>query len=413
MRVGETNVELRRILLTIQLADGSGLATSVDSGSPTILVSQNGAALTAATGALHHVSTETRQHYYEASASEALTPGFLLVVVVDASIQTAIGWAPVGQIFALGEANPALLRLPLTIYTDGEPPALATGATVTTASDLQSSINARAFANDPGSLVEIGDGAYYWQATATAAAEHGFVELKYESTGFGVCLSWVSVDDLSTSTTPVTPVGPDAISVITPQGAYPTIDYIERALSRLPHQYRGPDKAHETNTQKVIRVLLCPVPDLATAMIAVLTQRNVDNAVGAQLDAIGKRVGRLRQGVTDDDIYRRYIRAQITANRSDGIIKDILDVAGLVIDDDDATFTMHNYGTAAYLLIVGGIAVPLDIASVLVALVTKATSGGVRPLVEWSGYAPGDTFTCDTGPGEDVGHYASAVDGPF
>jgi hypothetical protein len=194
MKLNETDPEQRRILLTITTADGSGLAEDVDGLSPTLLVARNGTSLVAASGSLVHVGNEDRLHYYEASATEATTPGFLLVIVIQAGIQTAIGWAPVGQIFALGETNAAKLRLPLTIYNTNEPPELGTGATVTTAADLQSAKNARDFANDAGSLLEIGHGAYYWQATSSSASESGFVTVKYESAGFGVCLSWTSVD---------------------------------------------------------------------------------------------------------------------------------------------------------------------------------------------------------------------------
>lgn len=240
MKLGETNPELRRILLTIFTEDGSALATDVETLTPTILVAKNSATLVAATGALNHVGGEDRLHYYEASAAEALTPGFLLVVVMHANIQTAIGWAPVGQIFALGESDPGKLRLPLTIYDTTEPPALATGATVTAPSDLQSSINARTFADDAGSLVEIDHGAYYWQATAASAAEAGFATVRYESTGFGVCLDWVSVDAPADEAEVVTPIGPPAIPLVaTAVADFPTIDMVARALSRLPHQYRG------------------------------------------------------------------------------------------------------------------------------------------------------------------------------
>lgn len=247
MQLREANPELRRIQLTILVADGSGLASSVDALSPTVLVARNIAALVAAGGTLGHVSNEARLHYYEASAAEASTPGFLLVVVIAAGIQTAIGWASVGQIFALGETDSAKLRLPLTIYDDASPPALATGATVTTPSDLRSSVNAQAFADDAGSLVEItqsgtGYGAYYWQATAAAAAGLGTAAVKYESTGFALCLSTIDVETPGSgdAVEPTSPTGPAAILLFDASATdIAPIDLLALALSRLPHQYRG------------------------------------------------------------------------------------------------------------------------------------------------------------------------------
>lgn len=140
----------------------------------------------------------------------------------------------------------------------------------------------------------------------------------------------------------------------------------------------------ESNTQTVIRILLGPAQELEATMMAVLTQRTVDNAVGAQLDVIGRRVGRARQGVTDDEIYRRYVRAQITANKSDGLIDDILTVVDLVVHDDAAVLVLKNQGAAAYAVEIGGVAITDAIAQVVIALVRKATSAGVRSLVEYT-----------------------------
>lgn len=418
MKLGETTAALRRILLTIQLADGSDLAMAVEALTPTIQVAQNDTTLIAATGSLHSLSSEPRQHYYEASAAEALVPGFLLVIISHASIQTAIVWAPVGQIFALGETAAAKLRLPLTIYDDSSPPALATGATVTTGSDLQSSINGGEFADDAGSLVEIGSGAYYWQATAASAATAGFVEVRYESTGFGLCLSWVSVDEVSTTPTPEPTPEPGPAAILAPTSGDDVtlpIDHVQAALDRLPQQYRElcNGKTGETNTQKLIRVLMSPAADLENALLAVLAGRNVDTAVGFMLDLLGKLVGRPRNGVTDDELYRRYVKAQISANKSDGLIEDILTIARLVVSNDDASIVLYNDGAAAYTVAVEGVATTVEVATVLAALVIRATAAGVRAIIQWSSSPPEETFRYDVGPGYDVGHYADATDTPL
>lgn len=414
MKLGETNAALRRILITIQLADGSDLASAVDTLSPTIQVSQNGAALTPAGGSLVSLSSEPRQHYYEASAAEALTPGFLLVAVQHASIQTAIAWAPVGQIFAFGDTAVNKLRLPLTIYNTDSPPALATGATVTTGSDLRSSVNGGEFSDDPGSLVEIGLGAYYWQATSAATAIAGFIEVRYESTGYGLCLSWVSVDEASGSVTPDPdePGGPAVIQApLAGDDVTLPVDHVQAALDRLPHQYRERcGEPGESNTQKLIRVLMSPAADLENALLAVLASRNVDTAVGFMLDLLGKLVGRPRAGETDDEIYRRYVKAQISANKSDGLINDIIAIADLVMSDENAIAILHNDGIAAYRIEIAGVSTSMEVATVLVSLIVRATAAGVRPIIQWSGFPPDQTFRYDTGPGYDVGHYASAVD---
>lgn len=190
------------------------------------------------------------------------------------------------------------------------------------------------------------------------------------------------------------------------------IDHVEAALDRLPHQYRQrcDGEPGESNTQKLIRVLMSPAADLENTQLAVLNNLNIDNARGFLLDIIGKWVGRPRNGVADDEIYRRYVRAQVSANKSDGIINDILTVASLVIDDEDAVLTLRNEGTAAYTLQVGAIALTLEIARVLVQLLLKATSAGVRMVVEYSSDPPGDALYWDTQGVWDTGLWWSVTD---
>ena len=175
----------------------------------------------------------------------------------------------------------------------------------------------------------------------------------------------------------------------------PVVDYVAHALSRLPHMYRSSDPSKPTNVEKDLAARLGPANTLGAAMRAVLTQRNIDTAVGAQLDVLGAWVGRPRNGVTDDEIYRRYIRAQILTNKSDGVIGDILGVARAVLGDG-GTIVNSNTGCAAYVLRVEGLAVADDVAAVLVELVLQATSDGVRAVIEWSSADPTTTLYWDT-----------------
>lgn len=161
------------------------------------------------------------------------------------------------------------------------------------------------------------------------------------------------------------------------------LDHIALAISRLPHMYRGGN----SNTEKAIRALLSPAPQLAQAMWDALYQRSVDTAVGVQLDAIGALVGRPRNGIADDEIYRRYCRAQIRANKSDGVIEDILAVARLVLNDDTAALVIRNHGNGASTLEVRAV-LSEAVAAVLLDLLIKATSGGVRRILEYSPAAP-------------------------
>jgi len=173
--------------------------------------------------------------------------------------------------------------------------------------------------------------------------------------------------------------------------------------------YRSNDPAHLTNTEKALIALLSPANDLAAAMLAVLTQRNVDTAVGVQLDVIGAIVGRAREGVADDEIYRRYVRAQISANKSNGTVNDVQKVARLVIGDT-GTITTVITGVAASVLRVDGIALFDAVAAVLVELVLRATSDGVRRIVEWTGQDPARTLYWDTAGVWDTAVWFNAAD---
>ena len=68
---------------------------------------------------------------------------------------------------------------------------------------------------------------------------------------------------------------------------------------------------------------------LEDAVWEVILGRMFENAVGYQLDIIGKLVGQPRRGM-EDDIYRIWITARIRINRSHGRPKDILEILHLV-----------------------------------------------------------------------------------
>jgi hypothetical protein len=162
------------------------------------------------------------------------------------------------------------------------------------------------------------------------------------------------------------------------------------------------------NVVKLLTALLTPINDLEQVMMAVLTQRNIDTAVGAQLDIVGKVVGQSRQGL-DDDTYRRYCRARVVANRSSGVTEDLIKVADLIVYDDDATYIVKNEGTATVRLRVDGIAITDDLATVLYKFERASASGGVRIVVQWGRSVPSALFRFDSGPGFDVGRLAGGI----
>lgn len=151
----------------------------------------------------------------------------------------------------------------------------------------------------------------------------------------------------------------------------------------------------ETNTQKVLRALLAPAPTLETACRQVLGALDIDTALGFMLELIGKRVGRPRNGVLDDEVYRRYIRGQISANKSDGINRDIIKVARAVVPEA-VTILIQPVGAAASILRVEGIAMLSSAVLPLTDLVLRATSAGVRRIIGYSLDPPEDVLRWGT-----------------
>lgn len=250
MEIGETDPTRRRIYFTIYSSPDGTLVSAADTlgpFAPTVRVAVGDGSLVGAGGTFSHVSNEPRLHYYEASASEVVAGGFLLVVVSHATIQDAIAWDSVGQLFSAGETSARMLRLPLTIFSNNT---LATGATAT-GSQLRSSVGGAALGNDAGSLVEIGHGAYYWQATAPIAAAAGRVLLEVDSPGFDVALT----------TTDVAPaVGGGA-------GPPPTITAVSPATDTAPGSVGGMPAAYGTARDAAINVLVETAGELALVQV--------------------------------------------------------------------------------------------------------------------------------------------------
>lgn len=228
---GEANPLLRRVYFMIYTDDGSALVTDGSAATTppvgTIQVSLNGATFGNGGGSFAHINRA--EYYYEATAGECTTAGFLGVKFERAGFRTELVTAQIGQLFSVGELDATKRRWPFTIYgTSMEPPTLATGATVTVASDLLTSLNGAAPGNAPGSLVEVGSGLYYYQGVAGDVAGAGTLSVQYLSTGFQVAVTTIDV-----AAAPV---------VVSPGGAAPTLSDFDPA--------NGLDLGVDRNTAK-------------------------------------------------------------------------------------------------------------------------------------------------------------------
>lgn len=163
-------------------------------------------------------------------------------------------------------------------------------------------------------------------------------------------------------------------------------DHVAIALGRLPQQFKD-----ATKLQAFISAFMSESQALENAMQDLLTQRTLDNAVGAQLDVIGKIVGQARGGLSDTD-YRRYCRARIAANRSNGVPEDLIKVAEAAIADVAAKIILNNSGVASLIVRVASAAADDATANAIFDLLEIAVSAGVRFVLETQYTADSDTW---------------------
>lgn len=166
-----------------------------------------------------------------------------------------------------------------------------------------------------------------------------------------------------------------------------SVDHVTEALAKLPSQFQG-----LPGWTGAITALVTPIQLLEDTIQAVLLQRYIDNATGAQLRMIGKLVGQPWDGVTGDDLYRRYIKARIAANRSSGTGEEVIKISILVIDDEDARHVVTNLGNAAMLLTVQDVETDDDVAAILISVLRKAVLAGVRIILITLADLPADSF---------------------
>lgn len=157
------------------------------------------------------------------------------------------------------------------------------------------------------------------------------------------------------------------------------------------------------NIEKLVATLATPFQSIENMLQQLLTERSIDTAVGAQLDVIGKIVGQPRNGLSDDD-YRRYCRARIAVNNSNGVTENLITVTDLIVYDDDAYYEIDNQGIATVVLRIQNLSITEELADIIISFLQDTVSAGVRVILEYFETTPGNTFKWDTaGRGWDSG----------
>lgn len=165
-------------------------------------------------------------------------------------------------------------------------------------------------------------------------------------------------------------------------------DHVKRGLARLLQQYKG-----KPRFEGLLRSYLNRIQELEDAIWEVILYRLLEDAEGAQLDAIGKIVGRGRGPLNyADPEYLLAIRGQIRINRSCGTPPDMIDVATLTLPVGHD----FNYGEAYPAAVVITCLEPETdpVINILFDSLFRTKPGGVR-LYLISSYTDSDhSFTC-------------------
>lgn len=143
-------------------------------------------------------------------------------------------------------------------------------------------------------------------------------------------------------------------------------EIVEQAKSRLLYQYQK-----KPRMERFLSALMRPLQEVRKASWDVFTLTNVETAEGDALDTLGDIVGEPRRDRLDD-VYRRWIRARIRANRSDGKASDLYAVLGLLYPEYAARIT-DRFPNAVDLELLGAID---DLAGDINRLVQDARAAG-------------------------------------
>lgn len=116
------------------------------------------------------------------------------------------------------------------------------------------------------------------------------------------------------------------------------------ALARLVEQYKG-----KPLFSALLNCITPQVQQIEDMLFSVRDGLQLANAVGAQLDVIGRIVGQAREASNDAE-YRLRIAARIRANLSTGSTESILSVFSLLLPPPDHTLKITPHYPAAFVL---------------------------------------------------------------
>lgn len=119
----------------------------------------------------------------------------------------------------------------------------------------------------------------------------------------------------------------------------PITTHVVDALARLVSQYQG-----DPMMVALVTAIVTPIQEMETAAFSLDAGRQLQNAQGAQLDALGTLVGVPRQGL-DDATYLAYLLGSIAEDSSDGTAPALLRIAAQLFGAADVWLSDVNAPT--------------------------------------------------------------------
>jgi len=165
-------------------------------------------------------------------------------------------------------------------------------------------------------------------------------------------------------------------------------DWRGRLRGRLYTQFRN-----KPRLLALVDAFASQVQQLQNAAWAVLTERSIETAVGAQLDVIARVVGFPRSGQSDEE-YRLYLRGEIRANRSSGTGDDVINVLKLVFPGASVVLVNDTDTSGGRFLVrLDGHAATDPEVQASLYFIAKSKLAGVKAWFQWSPSPDESSFT--------------------
>lgn len=162
--------------------------------------------------------------------------------------------------------------------------------------------------------------------------------------------------------------------------------HVVDALARLAQQFKRKPKF-----KNFVSSFIGQTQGVEDALWSLEVETVLDNAVGAQLDLLGRIVGEERGNSVDDDEYRKRIKVRILVNRSSGTTPDIFKVFRAL--EPNGSFKLVDFYPAGFVF--ESQYASSDDAVLYARFLRLARAGGVYAVFTyWPAEDEDDLFTC-------------------